>query len=1478
MTNPLLATPQNDTSAVTGIGIAESSVDLATGLSNGDWVAAGLGAVGVGLEVLSMVIDPIGTLASYGVSWLIEHVQPLKEALDWFAGDPPVIRAFSETWGRVAGEVAAVAKELSRQDVADWRGAAADAYRGVAAQTADAVAGAGALADGISAGVMIMGEVVAAVREMIRDLVGEVVGKLITWALEAVATLGLATPLIVAQAASTVAKVVNKISDLVRKLVKTISNVAPRIRKVIDKLGEIMEKLRKLGRRADGGSPGTTSPAGAPNSPDAPPPIRGGDATSTSSASSSPSTPQSPSTPASPSTPSTPDTPDSPSSPGSTTSPSRTPDGQRSPDRPDNPKDTSTPEPQRRCENDPVDVVTGEVVLPQTDVELPGALPLLVRRTHISSFRSGRLFGANWASTLDQRIELDELGAVYVADDGMRLIYPSPRHEAVMPSHGPRWPLAQTADGYTVTRSDGTTAQFGPDGRLAAIVDRNGHRMSLRYDDAALAEIEHSGGYRVRVDTADGLVTGLRLTHAGGEIVLMRYRYDQRRLAEVVNSSNQPMRFDYDQDGRMTGWQDRNGSWYRYVYDDRGWCVRTVGAEGFLDGAFEYGADVTVFTDSLGARKTFRLNELRQIVEETDPLGNTTVSQWDRYDRLVAQTDPTGAVTRYEYDAAGAVVRIVRADGTETTVRRNDLGLPVEITEPGGAVWRRECDERGNVTAVTDPLGHTTRYRFDERGNLAAVADHLGHERRIHTNDAGLTTALIDTAGNTLRYERDALGRVTSVVDATGATVRYGWTIEGKPAWRTLADGATERWRYDGEGNCVEHVSPAGQRTQVTYNAFDLPSSRTRPDGTTLRFGYDTNLRLVSVTDPEGAVWRYDYDPAGRIVQETDFHGRVLRYGHDAAGRLVERVDATGTVVTQTRDVLGRVIEQRSGDNVTTFSYDDAGRITRAVNPDADLVCERDLLGRIVAETSNGHTVTSTYDELGRRVRRTLPSGVDSDWQFDPAARPARLEFGGHRIRFGYDALGREHERVIDDRFVLSQTWDASHRLASQTLTAGDDVLQQRSYQYSPAGDLREVTDRLSGPRKFELDVLGRVTAVRAAGWTERYVYDAAGRVRQADSPDGTSGPRDYAGARLVRRGADRYRYDAQGRVVLRQHKPPSAKVRNWHYTWDGDRMVGLVTPEGDRWRYRYDALGRRVRKERLAADDTIAEHVDFVWDSARLVEQTHITGTTSRTTAWDWEPGSFRPVAQLVLAPQEEIDRRFQAIVTDLAGSPSELVDPDAGTVWHNQATLWGSTSDPDGTPHRFQGQYFDAESGLHYNFHRYYDPGTARYLSADPLGLAPGPDPYAYAANPHREADPLGLTVEDCTTRLNLGSGQNPMPGAVNTDITPGPGVDVVADANHLPFADGSFNEVHSVNPYGYQPVSAETARVLEPGGTLTVSGSPVNRFIRRAPDDPSAFGLELVSEGPLTPRHQFGTQTRVDGSTFDTGNHITRVYRRI
>ncbi|WP_460429206.1 RHS repeat-associated core domain-containing protein, partial [Amycolatopsis endophytica] len=1068
--------------------------------------------------------------------------------------------------------------------------------------------------------------------------------------------------------------------------------------------------------------------------------------------------------------PASPDTPNSPDG----TSPSS------APSRPGDPVDTKTPETARRCENDPVDVATGEMVLGQTDVELGGLLPLVLRRTHVSSYRAGRSFGRTWASTVDQRLEFDGLGVVYVADDGMLLVYPVPPATGeVLPSLGPRWPMSRTEDGYEIRRPEtGQTWCFGraPGAWLRTVRDRNGARIDFdRDDDGRLSAVRHSGGHHIDVDTADGLITRLRLRNpAGADIELTRYAYDDAdRLVEVLNSSGAPLRFDYDGDGRITQWTDRNGEWYRYVYDDRGRCVANVGSGGALDGTFDYGEGVTRFTDALGQTTTYHLDTARRVVAEVDPLGNRITREWDDHDRLLAETDPLGNRTTFDYDEQGNLIRLTRPDGSVIEAGYESPDRMTRLTEPTGAVWRWTYDDAGNLATATDPLGATTRYEHDSRGHLSAVVDAVGNTRRIETDAAGLAVRVIDPAGAVSRYVRDAFGRIAAIEDPRGGVTRFGWTVEGKPGWRTLPDGTTERWRYDGEGNQVEHVDPLGQVTRTETTHFDLPAARIAPDGARTEFSYDGLMRLTAVTNPLGQVWRYEYDAVGNLVRETDFNGRSIEQDHDAAGRVVRRRTGPDQVVDYIWDALGNVVETRTGDgDRAVFRFDAAGNMVGAVNGSAEIVFERDLLGRVLRETVNGRSVVSAYDPLGRRVERVTPSGATSTWSYDGNHRPTLLRTAGRTMSFGYDPAGNEVERLVDTGTILAQAWDANHQLTSQTLSAlpgparRPNQLQQRSYRYRPDGYVQAIGDRLGGSRQFDLDPVGRVTAVQAHGWGERYAYDAGGNLTGAAGGTGeTQGGRSYAGTLLTTAGNTSFGYDRQGRMIMRRRVRLSRKPDVWHYRWDShDRLVGVVTPDGARWRYHYDALGRRISKARVDENGAELDRVDFVWDGTELAEQ--YAGATGAVTTWDWEPGGFRALTQVERtgaksAPQDWVDERFYAIVTDLVGSPTELVDTSGRISWQSRTTLWGEELQGHGgaatTPLRFPGQYFDPETGFNYNYHRYYDPSTGRYGSPDPLGLAGGHTPHNYVANPVSWFDPLGLTACD---RLNWSPRKNKTP----------------------------------------------------------------------------------------------------------------------
>ncbi len=1071
------------------------------------------------------------------------------------------------------------------------------------------------------------------------------------------------------------------------------------------------------------------------------------------------------------------------------------------------------------CVGEPIDVATGAMLMTQTDLVLPGSLPLEFTRTHLSSYRGGVCFGPTWISTLDECLQIDGEGVVFAAADGMRLVYPVPEAGvATLPVKGPRWPLEWDGkpDGAMTVTDPATgvvrtfaapvpSPSFGVFHlALDSWSDRNGNRIDVERDDEGIPfGIRHSGGYYVAVDTEGPRITALRLLDeppsryrpdaaSDTGTVVMRYAYDSSgNLTEVIDSSGEPLRFAYDTEGRVTRWTDRNGTWFAYLYDDRGRVARTEGVDGILSGTLTYDdtARTTTYTDSRGHTSVHRYNAEGMVVEETDELGHVTRTEWDEYGfRPVAVTDPLGHTTRYAYDDAGNLTGVHLPDGSRAEARYNALGLPTEVIEPGGALWRHTYDDRGNLLTTVDPTGAETRYTNDAAGLPTAVTDALGHTRTAAYDPAGLPVALTDELGHTTTVRRDSFGRVIEVTDPLGHTARLGWTTEGKPSWHELPDGTRESWTWDAEGNLLSHTDPAGHTTRHTATHFDVPATRTDPDGAHYVFTYDTELRLTGVTNAQGRTWSYTYDEAGRLVTERDFNGRTLTYTHDAAGRVSTRINGAGETLSFTRDAVGRLVEQRSdGDEVTTFTHAADGRLTRAVNADADVVFTRDAMGRVLSETVNGRTTTYAYDALGRRVRRETPSGAVSHWTYDPAGRPAQLRTEAGSLAFAHDAAGRETQRLLDSGVTLTQTWDAVDRLTAQSLTTGaQSLLQHRAYAYRADGHLTEIRELTTGARRFDLDAAGRVTGVRAHGWKETYAYDTAGNVTDASATaHAAGGGRDLDGMLIRRAGDTRYSYDAQGRRTRKTRRLSSGQERTWEYVWNAeDRLVEVVTPKGDRWRYAYDPLGRRVAKFRCAPDGTAADRTDFTWEETLLAEQLLADGTV---TTWDYAPGTHRPVAQTSgrrvagpagtsflsrLAEETTADRntRFHAVITDVIGTPTELVSSDGTVDWQRRTTLWGTVypAPADDTesvdcPLRFPGQYADAESGLHQNLHRYYDPETAGYLSPDPIGLEAGPHPYWYGPHPLTWTDPYGLAL--CRTAPRLENG-NPKEGWQHID----------------------------------------------------------------------------------------------------------------
>lgn len=633
-------------------------------------------------------------------------------------------------------------------------------------------------------------------------------------------------------------------------------------------------------------------------------------------------------------------------------------------------------------------------------------------------------------------------------------------------------------------------------------------------------------------------------------------------------------------------------------------------------------------------------------------------------------------------DGEGAAwLTAITLGGHRIDLRRNGLGVPVEVRRTCGARIAIGTED-GRVVAIGAVAfgydgderlvrGGGTAYEYDPAGRMVRRgADSFGYDR---------TGRCVRSGRSTFAYEP---GR-TVVTDASGGATTC--TLNDHRQVIAVADpvGVTVTTQWDAKHRPIAHTDARGGRTTWEYGSAAHPVTRTDATGGRRIHRWDAEHRPLTVTNELGQTWRFEYDAAGRPARETDFQGRERTFAWDRHGRLI-RDGAIGYAY----DGAGRLAEERVGDRVTRFSWTSDGRLAgAAVQGGARVEVWRDETGQVIAESLDGEVT----------------------------GRAARI--AGHTLTFEYDRSGAEITRRLDGAVVVTTSRDAAGRPVAQ-------VIGQERREFRRAhGDVIAIEDRRER-REIDRDALGRVTGFG----TERYAYDPTGLLITPAA--GEQQAFDVAGRLITAAAGDPQAFDAAGRLIRRA----SADGRHWEHEWDAaDLMTAVTTPDGVRWTYRYDGLGRRIAKE------CARERFTFRWLGHRLVEQHHTVGNGPvRVTTWVHHPTTGHVVAQIE-------DGRVGVVVTDEAGTPTDLIDPSGERIWQRRATLWGL--DPtSATPLRFPGHYRDAETGLHHDRGRYYDPATARYLSPDRRGLRGGPNPYLYAADP-LVPRPADESWEPCT-----------------------------------------------------------------------------------------------------------------------------------
>ncbi len=222
-------------------------------------------------------------------------------------------------------------------------------------------------------------------------------------------------------------------------------------------------------------------------------------------------------------------------------------------------------------------------------------------------------------------------------------------------------------------------------------------------------------------------------------------------------------------------------------------------------------------------------------------------------------------------------------------------------------------------------------------------------------------------------------------------------------------------------------------------------------------------------------------------------------------------------------------------------------------------------------------------------------------------------------------------------------------------------------------------------------------------------------------------------------------------------------------FSYDDEHRISRVEIDGDakytRAEYRYDALGRRTEKQVWRRHARKPERTQYAWPGLQMVGETSDSHPDAAVQYIRTE-NSYEPLARVDSHGQHA---KIFWYHTERNGLPESVTDSNGDTVWRGASGAWGrglreSTPVLWDTPQnqRFQGQYPDRETGLHYITFRYYDPAGGCYTQMDPIGLLGGLNTYIYVVDPLIWVDPLGLSF------CNISRGNNPYQSRIDPHFT--------------------------------------------------------------------------------------------------------------
>lgn len=1011
------------------------------------------------------------------------------------------------------------------------------------------------------------------------------------------------------------------------------------------------------------------------------------------------------------------------------------------------------------CEGDPVSMISGEELLPLTDFSLPGPIPFRWERTYRTSNPDNLGLGHGWTHPLCERLTIEDGFVFYHTLEGrsVRFVQPTIGHSRRNRSEKITL-LRQSEHSYQVFQKDEPRRTFRADGishhlPLAELRDDFNNSINIDYLKGKPNKLITSWGRTLEFRHDDqGHIAEIHSAHGNQEAatLLARYTYnEQKDLVEAQDQSGSTELYQYDNHIILQRTTHAGVNflfeWDQHTSDAR--CQRQWADNGAYDYRFKWQPKrkISYATDGNGKTREYHFDENGKVVKEVDPEGGITKRLYDSYGHLCSETSPSGQTTYYRYDGLGNITRITDPLNHSTRIRYNSQGQPALITDALGNHWQRRYNQQGLLTETRDSMGNTWRYAYNERGQLVTLTDPEGGKRKLQWNSQFELLSETDPDGRKTEYGYDHWSRVNSVTNAAGQTTQYEYDAAGRVTKVTDSKGDVTQLQYNDAGQVTLHTDASGRTTEYHYSGFSQVEERIDPNGQRFQYQYDQERNLIGLINEKGEQYQLKYDGNERLIEEIGFDGRQQQYRYNASGHLIEHRDMD--VITQfNRDPLGRLLRKsnNSGD-VAEFHYDALGRLTAANNNDAFVRYKYDASGRLIAEHCDNdasddvssHSLNHQYDKRGWRTA-TSSDDQHVSYQHTPGGQLYGVDHNGKPvIRCEYDQTGRLSQRT-QGSLTSHYDYDPMGRLIQQRVNgqSKDDSVIQRDYKYNAAGNLAHIEDLLRGLTHYHYDANDQLTQVDGA-IKEAFDFDPAGNLLKNNDGDAQ-----YDQGNQLRLHGDRhFSYDKRGNLIQEKRGKNQSLVANYQY--NGWNQLTSVEKDGFKTYYQYDALGRRIGKTVTHVKSKQQKKTTFCWNGDVLWSETNHTPKGVQSQHYLFEPNSFRPLALIK-------DDKIHHYHLDHLGTPQEITDDNGDIVWQAQYKAYGQLAGFADKPRisnplRFQGQYFDSETGLHYNRHRYYDPSVGRFIHQDPVGLLGGTNNYRYAPNPVGWVDPFGLTCKE-------------------------------------------------------------------------------------------------------------------------------------